>query len=234
MFPFAALLLGLLGSVHCIGMCGPIALALPLQRAKTNSVLQGIFIYNFGRAFTYALLGALSGLAGNALKFAAGQQVLSITAGTIILLSLLAGVFRKQVKISSAFAKWFSAVRNALGKLFKRKRSDALLLIGILNGLLPCGLVYAALGGAAATGNFLNGALFMFVFGLGTIPVLFSLSYAGTKISFSMREKMRKAVPVFVGIMATLLIIRGLGLGIPYVSPSSSNGKTVCSHCQPQ
>lgn len=234
MFPLAALFLGLLGSIHCIGMCGPIALALPLQREKTKSLLSGIFIYNFGRAFTYALLGAISGLAGSAVKWAGGQQALSITAGVIILLTLFASVSGKRMNIFSPLTKWFSAIRNTLGKLFKRKRSDALLLIGILNGLLPCGLVYAALGGAAATGSFINGALFMFVFGMGTIPVLFSLSYAGTKISFSMREKMRKAVPVFVATMALLLIIRGLGLGIPYVSPSYSNGKTVCSHCQPE
>jgi sulfite exporter TauE/SafE len=234
MFPVAALLLGLLGSLHCIGMCGPIALALPLQRKSTGALLSGIFIYNFGRASTYALLGALSGLAGSALKWAGGQQTLSITAGIIILLALFAGAYGKRIKITSPFAKWFSAIRNALGKLFKRKRSDALLLIGILNGLLPCGLVYAALGGAAATGSLLNGALFMFIFGIGTIPVLSFLSFAGTKISFSLREKMRKAVPVFVGIMALLLIVRGLGLGIPYVSPSYSDGQTVCRHCQPK
>lgn len=233
MFPAAALLLGLLGSVHCIGMCGPIALALPLQREKTKSLLTGISIYNFGRALTYAILGALSGLAGSAVKWAGGQQTLSIAAGALILLTLLANFFGKRMQISP-LTKGFSAVRNALGKLFKRNRPDALLFIGMLNGLLPCGLVYAALAGAAATGNILNGALFMFVFGLGTIPVLFSLSFAGTKISFSMREKMRKAVPVFVGIMALLLIIRGLGLGIPYVSPSYSNGETVCSHCRPK
>lgn len=231
MFSIAALFLGLLGSVHCVGMCGPIALALPLQRDKTNSLLSGIFIYNFGRAFTYALLGALSGLAGSAVQWAAGQQTLSIAAGSIILITLFAGMFGKKIKMSSPINKAFSSVRNALGKLFKRPRPDALLLIGMLNGLLPCGLVYAGLAGAAATGTFLHGAMFMFVFGLGTIPVMFALSFAGSKLSFSIREKMRKAVPVFVGIMALLLVLRGLGLGIPYVSPSFSSGKIVCSHC---
>ncbi|MDQ3109890.1 MAG: sulfite exporter TauE/SafE family protein [Bacteroidota bacterium] len=232
MFAAAALLLGLLGSVHCIGMCGPIALALPLRREKSRSLFGGIFIYNFGRAFTYALLGALSGLAGNAVKWAVGQQTLSIAAGILILLTLFAGMFGKRMKISSPLTKWFSFIRNAFGKLFRSHRPDALLLIGMLNGLLPCGLVYAALAGAAATGNPLNGAIFMFVFGTGTMPVMFFLSYAGTKIGAPLREKMRKGVPVFVGIMAVLLIVRGLGLGIPYVSPSFSDGKVTCSHCQ--
>lgn len=232
MFPVAALVLGLLGSVHCIGMCGPIALALPLHKERSKSIT-GILIYNSGRAFTYALLGAVSGLAGSAVKWAAGQQVLSITAGALILFTLLANAFGKK-RAASPFTKGFAAVRNVLGKLFKQKRYDALWLIGMLNGLLPCGLVYAGLAGAAATGNFFDGALFMFVFGLGTIPALFALSLAGTKISFSMRDKMRKAVPVFVGIMAFLLIIRGLGLGIPYLSPSFTDGQTVCSHCHPK
>jgi sulfite exporter TauE/SafE len=233
MFPIVALLLGLLGSVHCIGMCGPIALSIPLRRERTQSLLSGIFIYNAGRAFTYAMLGAVSGLAGSAVKWAAGQQTLSIVAGSLILLALIVNAFGKQLKKFSPFTKGFSTIRKVLGKLFKQNRYDALWLIGMLNGFLPCGLVYTALAGAAATGNFLNGAFFMFIFGIGTIPALFALSLAGTKISFSMRERMRKAVPVFVGIMALLLIVRGLGLGIPYISPSYSNGQTVCLHCRP-
>ena len=234
MFTAAALLLGLLGSMHCVGMCGPIALALPIQRKKTGTFLSGIFIYNFGRASTYAVLGALSGLAGTTVKWAAGQQTLSIAAGILILFTLYISVYGKRSGTPSFLTRKFSIVRNALGKLFKDHRPGTLLTIGFLNGLLPCGLVYAALAGAAATGSSLNGAAFMFVFGIGTVPALFALSYAGTKISFSMREKMRKAVPVFVGIMALLLIMRGLGLGIPYVSPSFSNGQTTCPHCRPR
>jgi sulfite exporter TauE/SafE len=234
MFAIAALVLGLLGSMHCVGMCGPIALALPLQRTRTAKLLSGILTYNFGRASTYAVLGSLSGLAGSSVKWAVGQQALSIIAGILILAILFANTFGRRMKISAVLAKKFYGVRNALGKLFKDYRPGALLMIGMLNGLLPCGLVYAALTGAAATGSFLQGALFMFIFGIGTVPVLFSLSYAGTKISIAAREKIRKAVPVFVGIMAVLMIIRGLGLGIPYVSPSFSDGKTICAHCKPK
>lgn len=234
MFAVAALLLGLLGSMHCVGMCGPIALALPLQRKKPGALLPGIFMYNLGRASTYAALGALSGLAGTTVKWAAGQQALSLAAGILILLTLFISLTGRRAGAPAFVTRKFSALRNALGKLFKDHRPGTLVSIGLLNGLLPCGLVYAALAGAASTGSFLNGAAFMFVFGIGTVPALFALSFAGTRISLDMREKMRKAVPVFVGIMALLLIIRGLGLGIPYVSPSFSNGQTTCSHCQPR
>lgn len=232
MFLLAALVLGLLGSLHCVGMCGPIALAIPVKREKPGVLAGGILIYNFGRAFTYAILGAISGLAGNAVQFVVGQRALSISAGVIILLVLIAGFFGKKMHLPSPVLNVLSKTKSSLGKLFRQKRMDALLLIGILNGLLPCGLVYAGLAGAAATGSFLNGALFMFVFGIGTIPALFMLSFAGSKISLSLRAKIKRAVPVFVGTMALLLVLRGLGLGIPIISPSFSEGKIVCPLCK--
>lgn len=231
MYLLTALALGLVGSLHCIGMCGPIALALPLQKNSKRSRISGIFQYNFGKAFTYSILGAISGLVGASVLWAGGQQTLSIVAGCIILLALIAGLVGKKFPLPGPLNKIFVNVREQLGKLFKQKRAGALLFIGLLNGLLPCGLVYAALAGAAATGSALNGALFMFTFGLGTIPALFTLSYAGAHLSQTFRLRLRKLVPVFVGIMAVLLIVRGLGLGIPYISPSFVDNKVEsCCH----
>ena len=230
MFLLTALLLGLVGSLHCVGMCGPIALALPLQQNKNRSRIGGIAQYNFGRAITYSVLGALSGLAGSSVLWAGGQQLLSIVAGSIILLFLIAGLVGKKFPLPAGLNKLYSKLREQLGKLFKQKRAGALFMIGLLNGLLPCGLVYAALAGAAATGSVVNGALFMFVFGTGTIPALFTLSYAGAHLSITFRQRLQKMVPVLVGIMAVLLIVRGLGLGIPYVSPSFVNDTVDCCH----
>ncbi|MCX6310558.1 MAG: sulfite exporter TauE/SafE family protein [Bacteroidetes bacterium] len=232
MYLIAALLLGLLGSLHCVGMCGPIAIAIPVKRDNSRTLSIGIIIYNLGRAFTYSILGAISGLAGSAVQFAVGQRTLSISAGVIVLLVLILGFFGKRMHLPSSILSVLSKTKSSLGKLFSQRRPSALLLIGVLNGLLPCGLVYAGLAGAAATGTFLHGAMFMFVFGIGTIPALFMLSFAGSKISLSFRSKMKKAVPVFVGTMALLLVLRGLGLGIPIISPSFSDGKTVCPMCK--
>jgi hypothetical protein len=232
MFPVAAIVLGLLGSLHCVGMCGPIALALPLDRNSYGRISSGIFLYNSGRAITYAFLGALSGLAGCAVQWAAGQQTLSILAGSLVLLVLVAGLFGKKLESSKIFARPFLVVRSALGKLFSHPRPSAQFSIGMLNGLLPCGLVYAGLAGAAASGSALQGALFMFLFGMGTMPAMVALSFLGNKISVSFRQKLRKAVPVFVGIMALLLVLRGLGLGIPYLSPSNEKGKVECEYCK--
>lgn len=231
MFPVAALILGLLGSLHCVGMCGPLALALPVRSAKKHALLNGLFLYNGGRALTYSALGALSGLAGNVLLWAAGQQALSITAGVFILMVLAADFFGKRVALPAPITGMQNGIRKQVGKLFRRTRPGTQFVIGMLNGFLPCGLVYAGLAGAAATGTFFAGALFMFVFGLGTMPALSALVIGGNKISLSFRMKLRKAVPVFVGVMAVLLILRGLGLGIPFLSPSVVAGHVFCPHC---
>ncbi|HEU4716344.1 MAG TPA: sulfite exporter TauE/SafE family protein [Bacteroidia bacterium] len=232
MFPVAALILGLLGSLHCAGMCGPLVLAMPLNRKNSATAAAGLTVYNLGKALSYALIGAVSGAAGSAVKWAVGQQVLSVAAGTFILLVLLAGLFGTRVKLPRQVEKVFSFVRNSIGKLFRQKGTRANFLIGAMNGFLPCGLVYAAVAGAAASGSWWNGAVFMFVFGIGTMPALFALGLAGSKLTFSFREKLRRVVPVFVAVMAMLLILRGLGLGIPLVSPSLHEGKVVCPHCQ--
>jgi len=93
------------------------------------------------------------------------------------------------------------------------------LTIGFLNGFLPCGLVYMAIFGAIATGNALQGSLYMALFGLGTIPLMTSAIYLGNFLNVQVRQRIRKAIPVFVAVIAGLFILRGLGLGIPYVSP---------------
>ncbi len=228
LFLFTALVLGLLGSLHCVGMCGPIVLALPLNRQNKKSMTAGVALYHAGRLFTYAILGILSGFAGNAVQWATGQQALSIFAGSFILIVLGLGLLGKKIPYPTFISKFLSLIRNNLGLLFKQKKTGTLGLIGMLNGLLPCGLVYAGLAGAAATGNPIKGALFMIAFGIGTIPALAFLSILGNRISIKFRENLRKAVPIFVATMALLLVLRGLGLGIPYISPSYSEDKPTC------
>jgi uncharacterized protein len=230
MLLWTALLLGVAGSLHCVGMCGPIALSLPIAHMGTGYRIRGILAYNFGRAATYSVLGALSGLIGGTIHWVGGQQTLSIVAGVVILVALLVALTGKRIPFVRRFDKYYTWLRTSLGNLFRQRTTKALLLIGLLNGLLPCGLVFAALGGAAATGSVLQGATFMFVFGLGTIPAMFSLSFAAVKMSDRFRNKLHRVVPIFVTAMALLLILRGMGLGIPYVSPSFEKDKSVCCH----
>ena len=224
----AAISLGFLGSFHCIGMCCPIAMALPLGRETKFKRVVGSIVYNLGRVFTYGVFGLLFGLLGKGFVIGGYQQILSITLGIIILLGLLL-----PSRVTSFFGLTkiilpiVTKVKSLLGNLFKQKSYASLFSIGVLNGLLPCGLVYLGVAGTIATGDAWKGILFMLMFGLGTLPAMLFVSMASSAISIEWRSKVRRAVPVFVGIMACGLILRGMNLGIPYVSPELS--KTDCT-----
>ena len=213
----AGLGIGLAGSLHCVGMCGPLAMALPMGQGRDQQILN-ILLYNSGRAITYGLLGLLFGWLGNNFFIAGYQQVLSISVGIGIL--LLYFINSSKTNLFPFINRFTNAIKNALVTQMKSKslfRSS--LLVGVLNGLLPCGMVYLAIGSAMATGSIQNGALLMFSFGLGTIPLMTLLMIFGKSIKFSWRLQLKKALPIMVVCMSVLLILRGLNLGIPYVSP---------------
>lgn len=224
----AALSLGFLGSFHCVGMCGPIALALPVRSSNKLVRMGGALIYNSGRTFTYAIFGGMFGLLGKGFVIGGYQQALSIALGVIILVGLLmpkswTSIF-SMLPIVNPFV---SKLKSALGYLFSLGSLPSLFSIGMLNGLLPCGLVYMAVAGAIATGDMWRGSLFMAVFGWGTVPAMMLVTMAVGAFNLQWRSRIRQAVPVFVGLMACVLILRGLNLGIPYLSPELS--KTDCT-----
>lgn len=231
-FILAAITLGFLGSFHCVGMCGPIALALPINNNSLTSKITGALLYNIGRMITYALFGMLFGMIGQGIVIAGYQQLLSVIMGTLILLIIFlpAKIFG-QFRITSPIYKLISGLKQQFAILFKKNSYSSLFFIGILNGLLPCGLVYIGIAGAIATGNGIQGALFMAMFGLGTLPAMFALALAGNSVSAKFRTKINKAMPVFIVAVGLLLILRGMNLGIPYVSPEMASDKAVCSKC---
>jgi len=217
---WSAFLIGLFGSFHCIGMCGPIALALPVQQNNRFSLISGRILYNVGRALTYAVIGLTFGLVGQSLSLAGLQQSTSILAGVVILLMVLLPSKYSQKLYHLKPAYGFTAIlKRKFGALLKQKSVTSIFLIGLLNGFLPCGLVYIAVAGAIASGGYLEGALYMFVFGIGTLPIMLAVSLAGNFISLNVRKRISKAIPAFMVILAFLFILRGLNLGIPYISP---------------
>ncbi len=217
----SALILGLLGSFHCVGMCGPIAFMLPVDRQNSFKKVAQIAMYHFGRLLTYSLIGLVFGLVGKSLYIFGVQQQLSIAIGILMIVIVLIPykVFNKY-NFSKPLYKFISKVKTALGKELKKKTPDTFLTIGFLNGFLPCGLVYMALLGAIATGSALKGSLYMFIFGIGTVPLMTTAIYFSRFLSGVVRKKIQKAIPVFVVIIGLLFILRGLGLGIPYISPT--------------
>jgi hypothetical protein len=217
----SALILGLLGSLHCVGMCGPIAFMLPVDRSNSYRKVSQIAVYHFGRLLAYSLIGLVFGLVGKSLYIFGIQQQLSIIIGVLmIVLVLIPYQTLGKYNLSRPLNKIISKVKSSLGKALKKKTANTILTIGFLNGFLPCGLVYMAVFGAVATGSLLEGSLYMVLFGLGTIPLMTSAIYLGKFLNTTIKQRIQKAIPVFVVIIGVLFILRGLGLGIPYLSPA--------------
>jgi uncharacterized protein len=213
----ALFFIGFLGSLHCIGMCGPIVLAIPA--APEHDILKKI-LYNLGRIITYSLMGLGAGFIGNRFFLAGFQQDISIIFGAVIILYVLIPFsWKAKVSSSKAVSFFYNPVKKNMVRLFSRRDMPSYLLIGILNGFLPCGFVYVALAAAAVTGTALSGALGMALFGLGTVPALFTFSLAGKFLTAEMRSGIKKYVPALAVILGILFILRGLNLGIPFISP---------------
>ncbi len=217
---YTAFILGLLGSFHCIGMCGPIAFVLPLDRTSKAKMIFQTTLYHFGRLLTYTLIGILFGIIGKGLYLAGFQQRLSILMGIIMILTVVIpiSVFNR-FSITKPIYKLIGKVKQQLGLYLNKKSNKSIFLIGFFNGFLPCGLVYMALIGSIATSNAILGASYMFLFGLGTVPMMTLAVFTGNFLKVSLRNKIQKAIPIFVIIIGILFILRGLGLGIPYISP---------------
>lgn len=213
-----ALLLGLTGSLHCIGMCGPIALSLPLRGNNFTQKITGGLLYNMGRTTTYSLMGAFFGLIGQSFNMLGFQKWISIIMGSFMIATvILPSIFRNRLKVNLNFL--LVPLRHAIQRLFKVRSYKGLFLVGLGNGLLPCGLVYLAIAGSIGVGSFYLGIAFMLIFGLGTIPLMMVISWVGNVLTTSVRNKMNKVIPYLVVLIGIIFILRGLTLGIPYLSP---------------
>lgn len=237
---YTAFILGLLGSFHCLGMCGPIAFALPLSRDNPLQMALQVVLYHTGRLITYSLIGVLFGLFGRGLYLAGFQQRLSILVGIVmILLVIFPSNHLQKIQITKPLYSFISKVKSRLGHFLKRRSLTSFFMIGFLNGFLPCGLVYMAVFGSLASGSPGQGGLYMFMFGVGTVLLMTAAAVFGNFVNISFRNKIQKAIPIFVMIIGLLFILRGLGLGIPYISPSDlklnvSNNPTECVTVNPE
>lgn len=216
----SAIILGLMGSLHCMGMCGPIAFMLPVDRGNNLKKLLQVSIYHVGRLLSYALIGLVFGVLGRGLYIFGMQQKLSIGVGLLmIIIVLLPAKTLNSFNVSRPIYNLISRVKNRLGQELKKKTPDTFLTIGFLNGFLPCGLVYMALFGAIAMGNAWEGSLYMLLFGLGTVPLMSSAIYFSGFLKGTMRYRVQRLIPAFVVVIGLFFILRGMGLGIPYLSP---------------
>ena len=222
---WTAFLLGLAGSVHCAGMCGPLVIALARSRPQSLQASTGRLLYHLGRVASYVLMGLALGLIGQAAAPAGFQRWLSLGLGVSLLIALLLG---NRLSLSSPILKGLGWVKGSMRSLLQRQTLPAQGLLGALNGLLPCGLVYVAAVGATASGSPLSGALYMGCFGLGTWPMMLGIHFAGQKLPLPSRLLSMNTPRLALLMMGLLLVLRGMELGIPYLSPTVSNG---CAHC---
>lgn len=218
-------MLGMVGSLHCAGMCGPLALALPPAGSSTLSYLGGRLAYNLGRIITYCVIGLIVGMIGRSLFLAGLQRWASIALGVLLIIGLLGS---RKLALWKPVTLFVNQLKSGMGALLRQRSFFALAVLGLLNGLLPCGLVYVAATAATVAGGVLEGAQYMAAFGVGTVPMMLGISLSGNLVPISLRLKLSKAIPVAVFLLAALLILRGMSLGIPYISPNLSAGGACC------
>lgn len=216
MYYLSGFLVGIMGSLHCLGMCAPLSMVM-----GNRKFLIGKLVYNSGRVITYAILGLFVGLLGQLIAYGGLQQVLSILAGVFILAFAALPYLAKRLESGNTLpGKLVFWLKKKMGLFIKKPGYSSSFTVGMLNGILPCGLVYLALAGAALAGSMEGGMIYMIFFGLGTFPMMLLAASIGKFFQRKLSLNLVKVYPYFMAVLGIIFIIRGLDLGIPMVSPS--------------
>lgn len=220
---------GLFGSIHCIGMCGPLAFAVPCFHKQGWLIVFDKLVYNLGRTFTYTLLGLIIGLAGRQLWLAGMQQTISILTGILIVFAASSRI----LKLSVGKGTWSARIMQPFNRLiaYSLQHKYGHLITGILNGFLPCGFVYLAMAGALNTGSVTASAAYMFWFGIGTLPLMLAAMVSTGFAGPLFRRRINKTMPYLMLCLGAWFVLRGLNMDIPYLSPSKEKaGVEVCRY----
>ena len=215
-----AFLVGLFGSVHCVGMCGPLAFAVPVKQDNWLLLVFDKVIYNFGRIITYTFLGLLIGFAGRQLWLYGLQQGVSIVSGVLILMAAFTRIFKLRFSNNKFFSILTLPFNRSISYALQHRAGH--LIIGLLNGFLPCGFVYLALVGAVNTSSPLFAAEYMLCFGLGTFPLMLIATVSSAFAGPLVRRRINKVIPFFMVFLGIWFVLRGLNLNIPYLSPAKN------------
>lgn len=220
-----AFFIGLFGSLHCVGMCGPLALAVPVERSGWAYVLFDKLLYQFGRIISYSFLGLLTGMLGRQIWLAGLQQWVSILSGLLIITAACSRLLHLSIiKNQSSFI--LQPFNKMLGYALRNKANH--LIIGILNGFLPCGFVYLALAGSLNADNIASAVLYMSWFGLGTLPMMFAVTASSGFAGPLIRRKINRGIPLIMLCLGVWFILRGMELNIPYLSPAKKSDVAEC------
>lgn len=213
-------MLGAMGSLHCIGMCGPLSLALPIHHLSKLKKFFSLLLYQLGRIITYSAIGLLFGLVGRRMYIAGFQQYFSIIMGIIVIGLSLMYFFREKTIHLKFFNRFYFFIQRKMAKLLHSNiKPSGFLLLGMANGFLPCGMVYIALAATLSFTEIIQSVSFMAMFGAGTLPAMMMVGLAGQLLKPGLRLSIQKIVPVFMTAMGIILVLRGMNLGIPFISP---------------
>ena len=222
-----AFFIGLFGSVHCIGMCGPLAFAVPSVKNQLWLLVSDKILYNIGRVITYTCLGLLIGFIGKQLWLSGLQQSISVLSGLLIIMAALSRIFKISVTNGGFISKLVSPVNRLLS--YALQRHSGHFVIGLLNGFLPCGFVYLALAGALNTSSPFASAQYMFWFGAGTFPLMLIATVSTGFATPVFRRRINKTLPYLMLGLGFWFILRGTNLNIPYLSPAkNAQAESIC------
>lgn len=214
---YSAFILGLAGSIHCLGMCGPLSLII---QSKNKAVILRTFFYNVGRVVTYTLLGIVFGLIGRTLNIVSTQNTIFLIAGSVLLLtSIFPSGIKKKIFSSNVSSRYLNRLKSSIALLLSSDKTIVAFSFGLLNGLIPCGLVYFALIAATAMPSITQSTLYMSFFGLGTIPMMLFSAPIGRIIKQLFGNVINFKPSFAIALVGALFILKGLALGIPYLSP---------------
>ena len=217
-YHYLAFFMGLLGSIHCAVMCGPLLLAVQAGQGISWKTTFNKLLYQFGRILTYGLIGLFLGLLGNVASLQGWQQGFSLVTGILLFAIGLFYMFGKSSsKLAAIQTKAIQPFAKFMGKWLYRPGGS--FVAGVLNGILPCGMVYMALASAVNADSIWNSFYFMLLFGLGTLPLLLVFSFAGNFPKRIFKKGFSTVLPILFILMGLWFILRGANLDIPYLSP---------------
>jgi len=203
-----AIIIGSAGSLHCLGMCSPLVMAATSIR---SSAFANRLVYNGGRVLSYGILGALVSSFGSLFQFSSFQNILTIGLGSLLIIFGLAGISHIRIPfVTMPLQRFTGALKKMFSKFLERKTVISLAAMGMLNGLLPCGLTYLALTYCLTLADGLSGFYFMLLFGAGTLPVMLGFTSVIQLLMNQFKFSFRKITTVMMIALGTLLITRSL------------------------
>jgi len=206
-------------------------LSLPLARKNYWNAAVQLLMYQLGRILIYTLLGLLVGLIGSSIAIFSNQETLSLLVGVLMVVFALLHFSGRYIKLFDHFrARLISPIGKLMGKVYGLPFWG--FFAGLLNGLIPCGMVYLAMATALRTGTVIESASFMLLFGLGTTPLMLMISLGGIYLKRYVRFNPNKLIPWFMLFLGVLFILRAEAIGIPFFSPNHHLGHGTVIECR--